>query len=71
VEAQDVSCLLFFPFWHYMVDVVQIHERPKLYQCVIFGIQHVLAMFSGTVFIRKFFDSLYPLVELTILYVFE
>ncbi|ORZ08126.1 permease family-domain-containing protein [Absidia repens] len=32
-------------------DVVQIDERPKFYQCIIFGLQHVLAMFSGTVFI--------------------
>ncbi|SAL95645.1 hypothetical protein [Absidia glauca] len=44
----------YFPRYHLQAhpDVVQIHERPKLYQCVIFGLQHVLAMFSGTVFIR-------------------
>ncbi|KAI8339600.1 permease family-domain-containing protein [Chlamydoabsidia padenii] len=43
----------YFPRYHLQAhpDVVQIEERPKFYQCIIFGLQHVLAMFSGTVFI--------------------
>lgn len=44
----------YFP--HYTCQetgTVQIEERPSWFHCVAYGIQHVLAMFSGVIVLRK------------------
>ncbi|KAI8082696.1 xanthine/uracil permease family protein [Halteromyces radiatus] len=43
----------YFPYYQLQSgsDLVKINERPPIYKCIVFGLQHVLAMFSGTVFI--------------------
>lgn len=36
---------------------MDVNERPPVLQTVMYGLQHALAMFSGTVFIRKCYKS--------------
>lgn len=36
---------------------MDVDERPPVLQTVTYGLQHALAMFSGTVFIRKCYKS--------------
>jgi hypothetical protein len=48
------SLIHYFP--HYKLKKsgrVQIEERPTWYQTIAYGIQHVLAMFSGVIIIRS------------------
>lgn len=47
--------LYYFP--HYKLNRsgrVEIEERPTWYQCIAYGTQHVLAMFSGVIVIRNY-----------------
>ncbi|CAO3598728.1 unnamed protein product [Absidia cylindrospora] len=47
----------YFPHYHLQTQqavltvVVQINKYPKFYQCMMFGLQHVSALVSGTLFI--------------------
>jgi xanthine/uracil permease len=36
----------------HLLGVVQIEERPTWILCIAYGIQHVLAMFSGVIVLR-------------------
>jgi putative pyrimidine permease RutG len=37
-----------------ILGTVQIEERPPWIQCIAYGIQHVLAMFSGVIVLRRY-----------------
>lgn len=48
----------YFPHYTYQpTGTVQTEERPSWFHCVAYGIQHVLAMFSGVVVLRNDHNS--------------
>jgi len=48
----------YFPHYTYQpTGTVQTEERPSWFHCVAYGIQHVLAMFSGVVVLRNNHNS--------------
>lgn len=43
----------YFPHYTFQpIGTVQIEERPSWLYCIAYGIQHVLAMFSGVIVLR-------------------